>query len=52
MVSFATLPARVTGVNLAILNQKGSLYVTRPSLNGYITTREALTQASNETVPR
>ena len=31
-----------------ILNQKGSLYVTRPSLQGYITTREELTEASNE----
>ncbi len=37
----------VTGVNLGILNQKGSLYVTRPSLQ-YITTREELTEASNE----
>lgn len=27
---------------------KGSLYVTRPSLQGYITTREELTEASNE----
>lgn len=48
MVSFGNASGPVTGVNLAILNQKGSLYVTRPSLNGYITTREALTQASNE----
>ena len=48
MVSFGNSSGPVTGVNLAILNQKGSLYVTRPSLNGYITTREALTQASNE----
>ena len=48
MVSFGNASGPVTGVNLAILNQKGSLYVTRPSLNGYITTREALAQASNE----
>ncbi len=33
-------------MNLGILNQKGSLYVTRPSLQGYITTREELTGAS------
>lgn len=63
LATLKTLPARsivllhpcchnptgaVTGVNLGILNQKGSLYVTRPSLQGYITTREELTEASNE----
>lgn len=48
MVSFGNSSGPVSGVNLAILNQKGSLYVTRPSLNGYITTRDALTNASNE----
>lgn len=48
MVSFVNSSGPVTGVNLGILNQKGSLYVTRPSLQGYITTREELTEASNE----
>ena len=48
MVSFGNSSGPVTGVNLGILNQKGSLYVTRPSLQGYITTREELTEASNE----
>lgn len=48
MVSFGNSTGPVTGVNLGILNQKGSLYVTRPSLQGYITTREELTEASNE----
>lgn len=48
MVSFGNSSGPVSGVNLSILNQKGSLYVTRPSLNGYITTREALLEASNE----
>lgn len=48
MVSFGNSSGAVTGVNLGILNQKGSLYVTRPSLQGYITTREELTEASNE----
>ncbi len=47
MVSFGNSSGAVTGVNLGILNQKGSLYVTRPS-QGYITTREELTEASNE----
>ncbi|MCT4708063.1 quinone oxidoreductase [Buttiauxella gaviniae ATCC 51604] len=48
MVSFGNSSGPVTGVNLGILNQKGSLYVTRPSLNGYVTTREELEEASNE----
>lgn len=48
MVSFGNSSGPVTGVNLAILNQKGSLFVTRPSLNGYVTNRAELTLASNE----
>lgn len=48
MVSFGNASGPVTGVNLSTLTQKGSLYVTRPSLNGYITNADALTQASNE----
>jgi len=48
MVSFGNASGPVTGVNLGILNQKGSLYVTRPSLQGYITNRDELTEASNE----
>lgn len=48
MVSFGNASGPVTGVNLGILNQKGSLYVTRPSLFGYITNRSELTHASNE----
>jgi len=48
MVSFGNSSGPVSGVNLGILNQKGSLYTTRPSLNGYITTQEELSEASNE----
>jgi len=48
MVSFGNSSGPVTGVNLGILYQKGSLDGTRPSLQGYITTREELTEASNE----
>ncbi|ATA26770.1 quinone oxidoreductase [Brenneria goodwinii] len=47
MVSFGNASGPITGVNLGILNQKGSLYVTRPSLHGYVTTRKELEQASN-----
>ncbi|MNH34160.1 Quinone oxidoreductase 1 [compost metagenome] len=48
MVSFGNASGPVTGVDLALLNQKGSLYVTRPSLNGYVTNRDELQFASNE----
>lgn len=48
LVSFGNASGPVEGVNLGILTQKGSLYVTRPSLNAYITTREELKTASDE----
>ena len=48
MVSFGNSSGPVTGVNLGILNQKGSLYVTRPSLHGYITNRQQLDEAAGE----
>lgn len=48
MVSFGNASGPVTGVNLGILNQKGSLFVTHPSLHGYITTRAELEEASCE----
>lgn len=48
MVSFGNTSGPVTGVNLGILNQKGSLYVTRPSLFGYVTNRAELDKASSE----
>lgn len=48
MVSFGNASGPVTGVNLGILNQKGSLYVTRPSLFGYVTNHAELEQASGE----
>ena len=48
MVSFGNSSGPVTGVNLGVLNQKGSLYVTRPSLQGYITNRQELAEASSE----
>ena len=48
MVSFGNSSGPVTGVNLGILNQKGSLFATRPSLNGYITNDDELKEASHE----
>lgn len=48
MVSFGNASGAVTGVNLGILAQKGSLYVTRPTLGAYIETREKLQEAANE----
>lgn len=47
MVSFGNASGPVTGVNLGILNQKGGLYVTRPSLGVYVTNRAELDQASH-----
>ncbi len=40
MVSFGNSSGAVEGINIGILNQKGSLFATRPSLNGYADTRE------------
>ncbi len=42
LVSFGNASGAVTGVNLGVLTQKGSLYVTRPSLAGYATSAERL----------
>lgn len=39
MVSYGNTTGPVDGVNIGILNQKGSLYATRPSLAGYADTR-------------
>ncbi|MDC8804184.1 NADPH:quinone reductase [Halomonas pacifica] len=48
MVSFGNASGAVTGVNLGILNQKGSLFVTRPSLNGYADTPARLQAMADE----
>jgi len=42
MVSFGNATGPVTGFNLADLAKRGSLYVTRPVLNAYTSTREEL----------
>ncbi|SON56487.1 Quinone oxidoreductase 1 [Hartmannibacter diazotrophicus] len=41
-VTFGNASGPIEGVNLGILAQKGSLYVTRPTLFSYIASREAL----------
>jgi NADPH2:quinone reductase len=48
MVSFGSSSGPVTGVNLAILTQKGSLYVTRPTLATHVTPRERLEASAKE----
>ncbi len=48
MVTFGNSSGPVTGVNLGILSQKGSLYVTRPTLFHYANTPERLAQMSDE----
>lgn len=48
MVSFGNASGPVSGVNLATLNQKGCLYVTRPSLGVHVNTPEKLNAAAKE----
>lgn len=48
MVSFGNASGAVTGVNLGILSQKGSLYVTRPTLASYANNAENLQAMADE----
>lgn len=48
MVSFGNSSGAITGVDIGILNQKGGLFVTRPSLGHYINTQQQLQNAANE----
>ncbi|WP_279478653.1 quinone oxidoreductase [Aureimonas sp. SK2] len=45
-VSFGQSSGTIKNFDLALLNQKGSLYATRPSLFGYTATREELDQSA------
>ncbi|MCA3219750.1 MAG: quinone oxidoreductase [Burkholderiales bacterium] len=48
MVSFGNASGAVTGVNLGILAQKGSLFVTRPTLATHIVPRKRLEESCDE----
>jgi hypothetical protein len=48
MVSFGQASGSVPPLDVSTLNQKGSLYVTRPSMAHYIATREELTWRAGE----
>ncbi|MDI1302701.1 MAG: NADPH:quinone reductase [bacterium] len=48
LVSFGNSSGAVTGVNLGILAQKGSLYVTRPTLASYADTHAHLQAMADE----
>lgn len=48
MVSYGNSSGPVTGVNLGILAQKGSLFVTRPTLATHVTPREKLEASAAE----
>lgn len=48
LVSFGNASGAVTGVNLGVLAQKGSLFVTRPVLAGYADTAERLRTMATE----
>ncbi len=48
LVSFGNASGPVAGVNLGVLAQKGSLFVTRPTLAGYADTPERLQMMADE----
>ncbi|HRK56559.1 MAG TPA: quinone oxidoreductase [Burkholderiaceae bacterium] len=48
MVSFGNASGPVTGVNIGVLANKGSLYLTRPTLATHITPRPRLEAAAEE----
>jgi NADPH2:quinone reductase len=48
LVSFGNASSAVTGVSLGVLAQKGSLYVTRPTLGHYANTAENLQAMADE----
>jgi NADPH2:quinone reductase len=48
MVSFGNASGAVEAFNLGVLSQKGSLYVTRPTLFAYTATREQLLACAND----
>ncbi len=48
MVSFGNASGAVSGVNLGILAQKGSLYVTRPTLGSYANNPQNLQAMADE----
>jgi NADPH2:quinone reductase len=48
MVSYGSASGPVTGVSLSILAQKGSLFVTRPTLGHHVTPRSRLLESARE----
>ena len=48
LVSFGNASGAVTGVNLGVLAQKGSLFVTRPTVAGYADSPERLQAMADE----
>lgn len=48
MVIFGNSSGPVPPIDVNILNPKGSLYVTRPSLNGYVSRRDELLASAKE----
>jgi NADPH2:quinone reductase len=50
MVSFGNASGPVEPFNLAVLSQKGSLYVTRPTLFTYTATREQLLACAGDLI--
>src|SRR4029077_14903741 len=47
-VSFGSASGQIEAFNIGILNQKGSLFATRPSLGHYVAKREDLVASAND----
>jgi NADPH2:quinone reductase len=48
MVSYGNASGAVAPINIGILNTKGSLFLTRPSLFGYVAKREELVETAGD----
>jgi NADPH2:quinone reductase len=48
MALFGQSSGPVPPIDPQVLNRKGSLFLTRPTLNDYVATRDELVQRSNE----
>lgn len=48
MVSYGNASGAVPPINIGVLNTKGSLFLTRPSLNGYVAKRDELVETAKD----
>ncbi|MBM3523185.1 MAG: zinc-binding dehydrogenase, partial [Alphaproteobacteria bacterium] len=48
MVSYGNASGAVPPINIGVLNTKGSLFLTRPSLAGYVAKRDELVETAKD----